>query len=244
MSSDAPIKVSAALLRTLHRIQRQRSDLKGQLERGPRQLSASQAMVAQLDAATTEAQETLRRAKMAADEKQLQLKSREDRVRQLEAKLNTAASNREYNAFKEQIAADEKANEVLSDEILEALERIDVLESERLERQRELKQRQEDHAALVTSIEERMGKLAEELERVEAELAETEAELPGPIRSEYDRIVGSRGEEALAPVEGETCGGCFQLLTSQMMNRLYLGQAVRCPTCGAMMYLPEDRTVR
>lgn len=244
MSSDTPIKVSASLLRSLHRIQRQRTDLKGRLERGPRQVSASQAMVAQLEAATTEAQEALRRAKMAADEKQLQLKSREDRVRQLEAKLNTAASNREYNAFKEQIAADEKANEVLSDEILEALERIDVLESERLERQRELKQRQEDHAALVATIEERMGKLAEELERVEAELAETEAELPGPIRSEYDRIVGSRGEEALAPVEGETCGGCFQLLTSQMMNRLYLGQAVRCPTCGAMMYLPEDRTVR
>lgn len=244
MSSDTPIKVSASLLRTLHRIQRQRTDLKGQLERGPRQLRASEAMVAQLEADTTEAQERLRRAKMAADEKQLQLKSREDRVRQLHAKLNTAASNREYNAFREQIAADQQANEVLSDEILEALERIDVLEAERLQRQKELKQRQEDHAALAASIEEKMEKLAQELERVEAELAETESELPGPIRSEYDRIVGSRGEEALAPVEGETCGGCYQMLTSQMMNRLYLGQAVRCPTCGAMMYLPEDRTVR
>lgn len=244
MSSDTPIKVSAALLRTLHRIQRQRTDLKGQLERGPRQITASQAMVAQLEAATAEAQEKLRKAKMAADEKQLQLKSREERVRELGAKLNTAASNREYSSFKEQIAADLQANEVLSDEILEALERIDVLEAERLQRQQELKQRQEDHAALVASIEEKMRKVAEELRRVEAELAETEAELPGPIRSEYDRIVGSRGEEALAPVEGETCGGCYQLLTSQMMNRLYLGQAVRCPTCGAMMYLPEDRTVR
>lgn len=244
MSSDTSIKVSAELLRTLHRIQRQRTDLKGQLERGPRQIKASEAMLAQLETAVTEAQEKLRKAKMAADEKQLQLKSREDRVQGLRVKLNSAASNREYTLFKEQIAADEQANEVLSDEILEAYERIDVLEAERVEQQQQLKRRQEEHAAFVASVEENLKQKAENLTRVEAELAEAEAQLPAAIRQEYDRIVGSRGEEALAPVEGETCGGCFQMLTSQMMNRLYLGQAVRCPACGAMMYLPEDRTVR
>ncbi|WP_164101772.1 zinc ribbon domain-containing protein [Candidatus Laterigemmans baculatus] len=244
MSSDTSIKVSAELLRTLHRIQRQRTDLKSQLERGPRQIQASAAMVAELEATVGESQEKLRKAKMAADEKQLQLKSREDRVQQLRIKLNSAASNREYTALKEQIAADEQANEVLSDEILEAYERIDGLEAERTELQEQLKRRQEEHAEFVSTVDETMKQKSESLARVEAELAEAEDQLPPPIRLEYDRIVGTRGEEALAPVEGETCGGCYQMLTSQMMNRLYLGQAVRCPACGAMMYLPEDRTVR
>ena len=45
----------------------------------------------------------------------------------LKAKLNAAASNREYQALKDQIAADQMAGSVLADEILEALEKIDEL---------------------------------------------------------------------------------------------------------------------
>ena len=244
MSSDSSTKVSMDLLRKLHRIQRQRTDLKGQLERGPRQIQASERLVAQQEAIALEAAEKLKKARLAADEKQLQLKSREDRISDLQAKLNTAASNKEYTSLKEQIAADSQANDVLSDEILEALERIDQLEQDRKDREAELVQRKQDHEALLGTVKEKMDKLSQELTRVEAELANAENELPASLRTDYDRIVAARGEEALAPVEAEHCGGCHQTLTSQMMNRLYLGQAVRCPVCGAMMYLKEDRQVR
>lgn len=233
-----------ALLRTLHRIHRQRNDLSGQLRRFPRQIAASEEMVQELEKASQEAADKLRRARMAADEKQVQLKGREDRIRDLKNKLNTAASNKEYTLLKEQIAADEQANGVLSDEIFEALERLDVLEQERVEKVQAWKQRESDHQLLAVSLREKIAKLEVELQRVEGELATAEAELPTQIRAEYDRIVGSRGEEGLAPVEGEICGGCNQLLTAQMMNRLYLEQAVRCPSCGAMMYLAEDRKLR
>ena len=232
------------LLRTLHRIQRQRTDLQGQLDRGPRQVQASEKMVEQHREAASDAADKLKKARMAADEKQLQLKSREDRLRDLRTKLNTASSNKEYSALKEQIAADEQANDVLSDEIFEALERLDVLEAQRREREAELKQREADHQTLIGTIQEKMDKVAVELERVKAQLLAAEEQLPATLRVDYDRIVGASGEDALAPVDGEICGGCHQTLTSQMMNRLYLAQAVRCPSCGAMMYLPEDRTVR
>ncbi len=46
----------------------------------------------------------------------------------MKAKLNAAQSNREYQAFRDQIAADEMANSVLADEILEGLEKIDELQ--------------------------------------------------------------------------------------------------------------------
>lgn len=233
-----------ALLRTLHRIQRQRTDIAGQLRRCPRQISASEELVSEMSAAATDAADRLKKAKMAADDKQLQLKSREDRLRDLRNKLNSAASNREYNLLKEQIAADEQANGVLSDEILEALERLDVLEAERQTRIKDWKQREQDHVVLAASLQQKMVNLEAELKRVEAELVEAEAELPVAMRVDYHRIVGSRGEDALAPVEGEICGGCNQTLTSQMMNRLYLAQAVRCPNCGALMYLAEDRQTR
>ena len=66
---------------------------------------------------------------MAADQKQLQLKAGEEKIKDLKRKLNAAASNREYQILKEQIAADEMANSVLEDEILEALEKIDQFQA-------------------------------------------------------------------------------------------------------------------
>ena len=52
-----------------------------------------------------------------------------------------------------------------------------------------------------------------------------------------------RGEGALAQVDGEVCGACFQTLTAQMMNELYLSVPVFCKNCGALLYLAEGRGV-
>ena len=244
MKSEVATKVSMELLRTLHRIHRQRTDLQSQLRRGPLQIRASEDLVSQAELAANESVEDLKKAKLAADSKQLHLKGREDRISDLKAKLNSAASNREYSLLQDQIAADLSANDVLADEIFEALERLDVLETVKVQRREELEVRRKDLAALSETVGEKMKKLEAELARVEAELVAAEAELPATLQADYKRIMAVRGEEGLAPVDGENCGGCHQTLTSQMMNRLYMGEAVRCPNCGAMMYMAEDRTVR
>lgn len=235
---------SAELLRTLHRLHRQLNDLKGQLDRGPRQQKAGEAAVVACEKALSDAKETLKQARLASDEKQLQLKSREQRVADTQGKLNTASSNREYDALKEQIAADLQANEVLSDEILESLEHLDELETAVAQRAKELSQRQQDQAALLEQIALRQTVVTPDLERIQSELLEAEATLPPEMRQDYDRIIAARGEDGLAPVDGESCGGCYQTLSPQVMNELYLSNYVVCAACGAWLYLPEDRRVQ
>lgn len=240
MPSHASVEISTELLRTLHRIHRQRSDLQSRLDRGPRQIQASEQATAAAEGALQEAKEKLKKARLAADEKQLQLKTREQRVEELQAKLNTAASNREFTAFKEQIAADKQANDVLSDEIFEGLEHLDELESVVGQRAEELAQRRKDHEALVAEVEARTQKLRNDLQRVEGQRAEAEAELPAAVKVDYERLIASRGEEGLAPIEGQSCSGCYQTLSVQMIDQLRLSKLVNCPSCGAWMYLPED----
>lgn len=244
MSTPTKIEISAELLRTLHRIHRQRTDLIGRLERGPRQIAAGEAMVEQAERALEEARQVLRKAQTAADEKQLQLQSREAQIEKLKTKLNAAASNREYSLLKEQIAADEQANSVQSDEILEALEHLDQLSANVTELEGKLREQQKEHAARVEEVETRMASLRSDLERVEAELAETEKQVPPAARAEYHRMVAAKGEEALAPIDEHSCGNCYQRLTTQVMNQLYLSHLIHCPNCNAFLYLPEDRRVR
>ncbi len=243
MSSGSKIEISTELLRTLHRTHRQRSDLNGQLQRGPLQIKAGEAIVAKAQSDLGEARETLKRARIASDEKQLQLKSRELRIEGLEAKLNVAASNREFSTLKEQIAADKQANSVLSDEILEALEQLDELEAQVAVFSDGFATAQSEHEIRVRSVEEKMVTQKEDLARVEALLADSEAKIPSAARTDYDRLTAAKGEDALAPVDAGSCGGCYQTLTTQYIDRLQLSRLIRCPNCNAFLYLPEDHVV-
>ncbi len=119
------MSVTASALREIHRIHRQITDLRGRLDRGPRQVRATELHLQDLEKKRVEGKELFKQTRMSSDDKQLQLRQREDRIKDLQVKLNSCSSNREYQALKEQIAADEQANSVLSDEILESLESLD-----------------------------------------------------------------------------------------------------------------------
>jgi uncharacterized protein len=120
-----PTTIGTSVLRVLHRIQRQLSDLRERLERGPRLFRAAEVNVKHCEEALVGVKNEARALRVDVDKKQLQLKSGEDKVKELRMKLNTATNNREYQALLEQIAAVEMTNSVLADEILDALEKSD-----------------------------------------------------------------------------------------------------------------------
>lgn len=239
MQKVQKIQFSLELLRRLHHVHCQQTELQSQLDRGPRQIAAGENMVAKAEAALDAAKESLKQAKMTSDEKQLQLKSREDGIENLKAKLNSAASNREFDLLKEQIAADEQANLVLSDEILEGLEKLDELTSGVGQAEAELKKQTEEHKKRVTEVNARMVQVEEELVLVRERLEAAEKEIPSAAMPDYRRLVEQRGDEALAPIDDDSCGGCYQTLTTNLVNTVRLEYLVRCPNCNAMLYLAK-----
>ncbi len=234
------MNISAEALRELHRIHRQLADLRERLERGPKQIHAGEINVQRLEEEQAEAKEQFKRARIAADERQLQLKSREDRVEDLKRKLNLASSNKEYQALKEQIAADEQASSVLADEILEMLEKIDELEAAVGKADVNLKKAKEELAKTKSRVESEQGRLETELGRVTEEKNRAEAALPRDFKAEYERMTKARGEDALAPVENGICSHCYHSLSPQTINELMLSKPVFCKSCGCLLYMPED----
>jgi predicted nucleic acid-binding Zn-ribbon protein len=234
--------VSADALRQLHRLHRQLTDLRGRLDRGPKQVQAASLNLTRLKSTVDQAKEALTRTRVHADDKQLQLRQREDRIKDLQLKLNSCNNNREYQALREQIAADEQANSVLSDEILEALEKIDEQLEQLAQTEQSLNTANQEFEKLQRRVQTERSGLESELERVQSELVDAEAALPADFRADYQRITRVRGEEALAQVDGNTCGACYQVLTHQTINELRMSKPVFCKSCGAVLYLPEDRS--
>lgn len=231
------MKIPSSQLRELHRLLKQRQDLRNQLERGPRQLAAKAALVANAAAALDAAKLRLRELKMACDRMQLQLRDRENKIAVLETKMNQAASNREYQTLKEQIAADKQANNVLSDEILETLEQIDTAVKGVADAETVLKTMQAEETTFKQQMSQRLEVVKSDLQRVSEQYKAAELVLPEEFMPEYSRVVNARNDEALAGIENNTCGGCYHILTPKVVDRLRMDQVVSCPSCGVLLYL-------
>jgi uncharacterized protein len=234
--------VSASALRELHRIHHQLSDLRERIDRGPKQIKAREGNLARLADELAKLQAEHKASRVRSDQKQLLLKSGEEKVEGLKLKLNAAASNREYQALKEQIAADQMAGSVLADEILEALEKIDELAAHIAEHQKKIGAAKDELAKAQQTVNEQTGQLESETKRLERELREAESGLPVDFRETYQRLVKSKGEDAMAEAQGDFCGGCYQQLTPNNLSELQMSRAIFCRNCGRLVYRAEDRS--
>jgi len=233
------MSVTAAALRELHRIHQQLAELRDRLERGPKQVRAREANLAQLEARLAEARDKAKQTQMAVDRKQLDLKAGEQKVVDLRVKLNQANSNREYQAFLEQIAAAEMAGSVLSDEILEGMERVDQLNVGVKEAEKNLAAGKQELDKARQAVESSAAAIRSDLARLEAELATAENDLPGDMKADYQRVVRSKGADSLAAADDGVCTGCGQQITLNMQNELKLSKLVFCKSCGRLLYLAE-----
>jgi predicted nucleic acid-binding Zn-ribbon protein len=123
------------------------------------------------------------------------------------------------------------------------LEQLDVLEQQLSDAEEDLKKTAAEQQERAAEIEKRLVTVREELDQFNRQREKAEAEIPSEAKADYLRVTAVKGEEALAPVENESCGGCYQTLTTQTMDRLRLSRLVRCPSCNAFLYLAEDTRV-
>lgn len=231
--------VTAAALRELHRTHQQLAEFRDQLERGPRQIRAREANAAQLQTQLDESHDRVQQTQMTVDRKQLDLRSGEQRIVDLKAKLNACSSNKEYQALLEQIAAAEMANSVLSDEILDGLEKLDTLNVAVKEAEQGLAAGQQELEKTRRAIEEATQRVQAQVTQLENDLSRAEAALPTDFKIDYERVVRNKGADGLAVAEEGVCTGCGQKITLNMQNDLRLSRAVFCKACGRLLYLLE-----
>jgi predicted nucleic acid-binding Zn-ribbon protein len=235
--------LTAESLQKIHRLHQQVADLHEQLEMGPRKLTSKRNELAGADQLQLDLKEQVTLLKVKADEKQLDGREREARIVDLRAKLNVCSTNKEYQILAEEIASNQATISQIDDEIFALLEEVDGQEQKRAEAA-------EHRAGVLAALEQLQGEveasqkqLKEELERVQGELKEAEAQLPEDFRQDYDYLAETRGQGALAAVEDECCCGCYQKITPQMINELYLAKPVFCKSCGCLLYLPEGEAL-
>lgn len=228
-----------AEFRALHDLTIQLKEVQDQLSRGPRQIKARQTRIGEAEGALAEREQELKEARTATDRKNLDLKSKEAHLGDLQGKLNTASSNREYDIIRGQIEADRAAKAVLEDEILEWLDRVDARQKDVAAAKAKIQDLQKEARDFATDFENRAAVLHQQESALKAQVAEAEKALPQEILPQYRRLADAHGADAMASAKGGVCNFCFVSLTAQSRVMLGTGKLLICHSCGRLLYPAE-----
>ncbi len=219
-------------------LSRKLTDIAERMEKGPRKVRIVTNNEASFATELEESKARVLELRKASNAKQMQLSEREAKIEDLNGKLNACSSNKEFQLLKDRIAADLQANSVLQDEILEQLEKLDVLIEQAEAAKRNYEKSKSESKKITDAVALELTALAAEQERVTKELAESESKLPRDLISEYRRLVKGNGEHALGKTDTETCENCSQQIVQQMVSDLMMSRVVCCKRCGCILYTP------
>lgn len=220
----------------LHDLHLQLASVQDELNRGPRMIKAKENLLAkrQAELDAIKAQQTERRK--LSDQKNLQLKSSEAKLADLRTKLNMCSSNREFDILKGQIAADEMANSVLEDEILDAMEQVDKVKLQITEAEKAVGAAKEEIGKAAAQVAAAEAGQKEKAEKLKLAVAGAEVILPDDVKLVYRRLVGAFGADALAAVDKGVCTACYVSLSPQQAVEVRSGKITFCH-CGKLIYL-------
>ena len=229
------------LMERLGRLQCQLGDLGSRLRRGQLLAKSQEGVVKNCQADLEKARERQKQLQLDAKEKEKHNEEGERSITRRKTQLAESKSNKEFQALKMQIAADEAANAVLADEALEAMEIAEKYSSTVAAAEVELKKSMEIYDTTKKNFAEEEPVIRAAFARCSGELKAAENELKHDFREIYDRLVKSHGgEEALAVIANQKfCGGCNQTLPINSIALVIQGKPTTCSSCGRLLYVPE-----
>ncbi|PIE22092.1 MAG: hypothetical protein CSA62_14040 [Planctomycetota bacterium] len=183
--------------------------------------------------------------KAALQEAEVETQALELRVREIEANIQKQMGHRDkapnsaaFAAAEHQIEYLRQDKDELQNEQFRFMEKVEQLRPQVEDANKKLAEFEQEFSEFQSEAE----KLRGELEAQQAAVADDRAAaLEGVPRNElqkYEDIFQMRDGEAVVPVEGEVCQGCYTRVTpNDMAGLVGAGRLIACKACGRILYL-------
>ncbi len=182
--------------------------------------------------------------RVALDQREMHLKSVEEKIARLEIQLNTIKTNREYTALQHEIMGFKADKSRVEDEILQMMEQIeaDRARTEHLHREAEEARRQAE--AQREAVQVALQDADARIERLTGEREALARQIPADFLTPYERLRRKGDGRAMAACRNFICVGCRMSLTANTVNLLMAGEKlVYCHSCGRILYIASDQDI-
>ncbi len=232
MSEDLTIlyEVQQADLEIAHR-----REALSSLESGAELESAIGAIGAEL----TALREQRRAAEKEYLDRELELKTLEEKKAKFEAQLygGTIRNPRQLSDLQGEVGMLTREIGKLEDRMLELMETLETGRSEIGARESRLKEMQAELDQVRAKYEKTGSRLRSEIADLEAQRRERAVAVSGQLLKRYEHIRARQGNIGLVKVAGDTCPGCRIGLPSETVKALRAGRAnLTCDNCGRLLF--------
>ncbi|HEY0093693.1 MAG TPA: C4-type zinc ribbon domain-containing protein [Archangium sp.] len=162
-----------------------------------------------------------------------------DKVKKWEARLAEQRSTREYSALAREIDIAKKANQTMSEELVEITKTLGAAREAVKAKEAEFATRQEQLSSRMTELRGKQSQAEGQVKELEGKRSSVASGVDATLLRRYETIRKKKLPAMVGVVAG-TCQGCNMNVPPQLYNnlRVSLGTDV-CPSCNRIIYAVE-----
>jgi len=186
--------------------------------------------------------DTLEEQQKERRSKDRQLSAQQAQLEKYKSQRLSVKTNQEYTALESEIAAMEKANSAIEDEILEFMILIDGATDEIEVARKELKVQEDVYNSEKSEILAQIEELEKQIAKCRKGRKRHLGKIDPALMRRYDSWRKRRGSSLVAVIEGQSCGGCHLRLPPQLVNEVRKGEKLyTCNSCGRILYWGDEK---
>jgi len=191
----------------------------------------------QLDAAKT------RTKQIESERKQrdLEVEAKKSQIEKYANQQLQTRKNEEYKALAHEIEMAKDAIFRIEDQEIALMEQAEVAQKEVIRATLEANEAKKLADTQVAELGQREENFKKELAALQSGRAELASAVDEIARSRYDRILKSKGDNAVVGIDHGVCGGCHMKLQQQLIVSCQAQkEIVTCSSCGRILYYMRD----
>lgn len=214
--------------------------IKTQMTEVPKDLSLAQNRLIEDETELKKAKSDLKQIELEAANIRLSRRTREATLEKLKVQQFETKKNDEFNAFGAEIKRYQADIDELETEELTLLEKIDQQKELIKKAAQQFEQCTEQFKQTKQTLEEKAKNLIEQFKKAADKRSSAAAEIEENLLQQYQRILNSKENFAIAEVSKGICRGCNIKLIASTIGILRADQEITyCENCGRMLFEPS-----
>lgn len=228
-------------------VDKQLRGLQTRLKASERFLAEQTDLLAQIESKRAGVESQIRLVTVAAADQEGEVKRLDARMAVLREQMNSAQTNKEYKAILTELNTIKAGRDRFEQVALEQMAKADALKTQLADLAAQKEERQQVKGVAAGECKSRAAEIKDRVEQLTAQRAELVAQVPKSAMAMLERLLETRGDEAMASVEVQdrkrhefTCGACQMSLPIDTVSGLMVdGKITPCVSCGCLLYIDE-----
>ncbi len=175
---------------------------------------------------------------------ELEIEAKQQQVARYANQQLETRKNEEYQALAQQIQTCKGEITKIEDQVIDLMEQAETAQKEVVRLNQDAQQAQQHADELVTQLGEREKYLRQELADLQGVRDQQAEAVEAGARARYERLLKTKGDNALAGVNHGVCGGCHMKLPTQVLVACQAAQElVTCINCGRILYYTREMSL-